>query len=83
MWGSDFPLSFVPRVIVGNVSITGALSLTGAAAVSQSLTLTEMTAPDAPAANKATIYLVDNEGSTEAYIKFANGNSTKLADDTA
>ena len=73
----DFFFAGVPR------QVNGDLVVTGAAAIAESVTLTEMTAPGNPAADKAVIYLVDNGGSTEAYIKFHNGNSTKLADDTA
>jgi hypothetical protein len=47
------------------------------------ITLAEMAPPGTPAANKSVLYLVDNAGSTELKIKFANGTVKTIATDMA
>lgn len=51
--------------------------------VHNDLLVTEETIPDAPDADKAIIFLADNEGSSELKVKFSNGVVKTLATDVA
>lgn len=51
--------------------------------VHDDLLVSERTLPDAPASDKAIIFLVDSDGSSELRVRFSNGVVKTLATDVA
>ena len=66
----------------GGDAITSLGNITLGDVATGSITMTEQTAPDAPAANKGVLYLRDVGGVTTLSIKFANGQVIDICDDT-
>lgn len=73
--------------VVGNLSVgtnvaapTNGLAVSGDTSLLGSLTLAELVAPAAPAANKGVLYLEDNgAGKTKLMIRFATGAAQQIA----